>query len=172
MCPSFGLLDSSITGTATKLSGSSEQTQASITKKQRVVSTIFLSIYFVVVFVLLWAVYAPNVVVNTFSTSRGGALVELQARRQPTDGFQFIIGFDRPAQVAGVWTDVPSYKQESKQFNIRYGELVDFSDSQNGILCTILAHYPLATPQRSVFLYFQPTDSNNQQLKVLKVNLK
>lgn len=143
-----------------------------IKKRQRIVATVVTSILYVLMFALIWVTYSPNVFLSTYNTSLGGILVEVQARRQPTDGFQFDIQFDRPAKVIGVWSDVPSYRADSKQFNIRNEEMVGFTDTQNGTQNSVLAKYPIATPQRSVFVYFRPTDNNSQQLEVTKVNLQ
>lgn len=138
------------------------------TRSQRIATGIVM-ILFMLAFGFLMVSLVSNQSINAYTTSRGGILVEVQANRQPTDGFQFDIKFDRPAKVVGVWTDVPSYLNKSKQFNIRTEQSVNFKEFVQGTESTISADYPIATPQKSVFVYFQPTDNITEQLKTILV---
>lgn len=147
----------------------SEPPKKPLTTKQRVIMIGGLVLYLLAFLGFTWVEYSPNTVVRGFDTSSGGILVEISARRQPTDGFGFHVQFDQPAQVRGIWADSPAPVNGQMGFQARFEEVVNLQDEQvnDGMVHSIVACYPFATLKRSVFVYFIPVNqANSQQLQL------
>jgi len=137
--------------------------------RRRIFASIGLSLYFIAIFGIIFLNLMPDISVSAFSVNQGGVLVEYRTYRQPTDGIIFGITFDKPARIIELGNGEPIAIKEG-QINYQVTNYVNLRDAQELNYHIVSADYPIATPKKSVFVYFKPLDGSNK-LGVLSIKL-